>query len=523
MASITKLGKGKQPARAIDFVDPTDDRKRKRIRLGIVQHRDAVEAKHRIEKLLTARVLNQSIDSETAMWLSGVSDEIHERIVRAGLCEPREPKQTSPGLADWITRYLEQRAPEIAVGSLQRIRQTGNRLEDHFGSARPLDSIFAADAKAWRADMLIEGLAEATARLHCRNAKSIFNEAVEQELIEKSPMAKLKSGSVAANRDRFVSEEETRQLLETAPSLDWRVLIGLARLAGLRIPSESHILTWDKVDWERRRLTVFAPKTGQTRVVPIVPELYALLSEAWDRAPDGATKLLTLSRNNLHRNFAIIIERAGLTVWPDMWQTLRRSAETMFAMQYPQHVVSGWIGHSVQVSLKHYVQTPDSVFEAAAALPVLRAAVTRRIDGNRSQLAETEERWKSSSAHKKSQQPFEATGFMKVGGAGIEPATPGFSIVVSGSSETGASVDSVNGSTMRTGEPEIRAQRIAQHETNAEGVGFPDVRKLSESDPALRLLVKVWGELPDSVKNRILRLADEAVQPLLRVIASDAR
>ncbi|NQV27744.1 MAG: hypothetical protein HQ518_25630, partial [Rhodopirellula sp.] len=172
MASITKLGKGKQPARAIDFVDPTDNRKRKRIRLGIVQHRDAVEAKHRIEKLLTARCLNQSIDSETAMWLAGVSDEIHERIARAGLCLPRKPVPTSPGLADWITQYLEQRAPEIAAGSLQRIRQTGNRLEEHFGHDRAIDSISAADAKAWRAGMLIEGLAEATARLHCRNAKS---------------------------------------------------------------------------------------------------------------------------------------------------------------------------------------------------------------------------------------------------------------------------------------------------------------------------------------------------------------
>ena len=435
VASITKLGKGKQPARAIDFVDPTDNRKRKRIRLGIVQHRDAVEAKHRIEKLLTARVLNQSIDSETAMWLSGVSCEIHERIARVGLCEPREPEATSPQLAEWITRYLEQRAPEIAAGSLQRIRQTGNRLEEHFGCVRPIDSISAADAKAWRADMLIEGLAEATARLHCRNAKSIFNEAVEQELIEKSPMAKLKSGSVAANRDRFVTAEETQKLLEAAPTLEWRILIGLARLAGLRIPSESHILTWDKVDWEKRRLTVFAPKTGQTRVVPIVPELFELLSEAWDRAPDGATEILTMSRNNLHRNFSAIIERAGLTVWPDMWQTLRRSAETMFAMQYPQHVVSGWIGHSVAVSLKHYVQTPDSVFESAAGLPVLRAAdsaaVTRRIDGNRSQLAETEERWKSSPAQKKSQQPFGVTGFSEVGGGGFEPPTPGFSILCS--------------------------------------------------------------------------------------------
>ncbi len=32
------------------------------------------------------------------------------------------------------------------------------------------------------------------------------------------------------------------------------------------------------------------------------------------------------------------------------------------------------------------------------------------------------------------------------------------------------------------------------------------------SGPGRRLLVEVWGELPDSVRNRILKLADDAVR-----------
>jgi hypothetical protein len=53
------------------------------------------------------------------------------------------------------------------------------------------------------------------------------------------------------------------------------------------------------------------------------------------------------------------------------------------------------------------------------------------VDENRSQLAETEERWKSLPAQKKSQQPFEVTGFSEMGGGGFEPPTPGFSILCS--------------------------------------------------------------------------------------------
>ena len=33
----------------------------------------------------------------------------------------------------------------------------------------------------------------------------------------------------------------------------------------------------------------------------------------------------------------------------------------------------------------------------------------------------------------------------------------------------------------------------------------------SEKAPALQLLVEVWDELPDSVKNQLLKLADDAV------------
>tara|TARA_R110002072_G_scaffold13481_3_gene57036 strand:+ start:131964 stop:132284 length:321 start_codon:yes stop_codon:yes gene_type:complete len=100
-----------------------------------------------------------------------------------------------------------------------------------------------------------------------------------------------------------------------------------------------------------------------------------------------------------------------------------------------------------------------------------------------------------------------------MGGGGIEPPTPGFSIVVSDTPGTGASVESVDGSAMLSSKPKTSAQQIAQHErsTGAEDVEFPDVRKLSGNDPTLRLLVEVWSELPDSVQSQILRLADVSV------------
>ncbi|MDG2358226.1 MAG: hypothetical protein P8M20_01085 [Planctomycetaceae bacterium] len=67
----------------------------------------------------------------------------------------------------------------------------------------------------------------------------------------------------------------------------------------------------------------------------------------------------------------MIVKRAGVKPWDDLWQTLRRSAETMFAETYPQKDVSAWIGHSVKVSLEHYAKPSETQFQAAANSPVL--------------------------------------------------------------------------------------------------------------------------------------------------------
>ena len=63
----------------------------------------------------------------------------------------------------------------------------------------------------------------------------------------------------------------------------------LCRIGGLRCPSELLPLTWGDVDWENNRLTVHSPKTehhagGESRVIPIFPELLPHLEEAYDQA-----------------------------------------------------------------------------------------------------------------------------------------------------------------------------------------------------------------------------------------------
>jgi integrase len=56
-------------------------------------------------------------------------------------------------------------------------------------------------------------------------------------------------------------DDPTSDGLDQCPSVEWKLVVGLARLAGLHCPSEIGALTWDHVNWEKGRLTVLATKT----------------------------------------------------------------------------------------------------------------------------------------------------------------------------------------------------------------------------------------------------------------------
>ena len=92
--------------------------------------------------------------------------------------------------------------------------------------------------------------------------------------------------------------------IEHAPNGTWKLLIGLSRFAGLRVPSEALSLRWQDVDWERGRLTVPSPKTqhlaGRSyRVIPLFPAVRPYLEAAWDDARESNPRPVTAPRKLL--------------------------------------------------------------------------------------------------------------------------------------------------------------------------------------------------------------------------------
>lgn len=128
---------------------------------------------------------------------------------------------------------------------------------------------------------------------------------------------------------------------------------------------------------------------------------------------EGATYVINFCRGrdcNLRTQLMRILGRAGLSAWPRLFHNLRASRETELAQDFPIHVVCKWIGNSVKVAQKHYLQVTDADSEKATSNPTSH----RPEDGGTPRHAET-----------KTAVPlaFANDTAVQIPPAGIEPAT----------------------------------------------------------------------------------------------------
>ena len=181
-------------------------------------------------------------------------------------------------------------------------------------------------------------------------------------------------------------------VLDACPDYEWRLIFALSRYGGLRCPSEHLRLRWADIDWEHERITVHAVKTEHhqgkgTRLVPIFPELMPYLREAFERAEAGAEHVISRYRRgnaNLRTQLERIILRAGLKPWPRLFQNLRSTRQTELEERFPSHVVCAWIGNSIKVAEKHYLQVTEDHYRRALQNAVPQVPAPGRKESQRS-------------------------------------------------------------------------------------------------------------------------------------------
>lgn len=384
MASVSKTSSG---ARRVQFFD--GENRRRSVHLGKVTDHAARSVATKIEALLAARLSGVPVDRETAEWVGSRDSVMYERLAEVGLV----PKREAATLAAFLDAYAAQRS-DVKPGTRITYGNVRRNLITYFGAQKPLRDITPGDSDEFRLNLTRcktaggEGLSDATARRRCKIAGQFFRAAVRKGLVAVNPFEGI-GGSVRSNKARmfFVTRAAADQVLAACPDLEWRLIFALARFGGLRTPSEHYGLRWGDIDWAGNKFLVHSPKTerhegSDSRWVPIFPELRPLLTEAFEKAPEGSEYVVDRYRNqaNLRTRFNKIIKRSGLQPWPKLFHNLRSTRQTELAAEYPLHLVCAWLGNKAAVAAEHYLQITDEDYRRAAEAVCTPCAVTYERD-----------------------------------------------------------------------------------------------------------------------------------------------
>ena len=207
----------------------------------------------------------------------------------------------------------------------------------------------------------------------------VLNWAVDMEWLPKSPAKNIQKGSFRnPQNDRMFSMEEYAKLLDACPNQEWRTIIALARIGGLRCPSELKRLRWTDINWAENRFLVRASKTERherhrERIVPLFPELRAELDRLFfslDETDENEFVIEQYRRScwNLGVPFKKISRRAGLGTIVQPFRNMRRTRSNEVRRKWGDLKERLWIGHSEQVMEKFYAVLADDEFAEAAGV-----------------------------------------------------------------------------------------------------------------------------------------------------------
>lgn len=373
--------------------------KRHAIRPGAMSVKDARELRGHVTELEKSARFGVSPKPTTLAWLAGIGDDLLGKLAAKKLCAARMSTDSAPTtitVRAFLDRYLAGKA--VKSQTIAAARQPANKLCEYLDSLRPdftLADMTRGVAKDFCAWLKRGDYAEATVARWIVRCREFFADAIDRDLIGNNPFAKIRGGSQAnEERFRFIDRSTTQRLIDAAPDAEWRLIIALARYAGVRTPSETFALTWGDVDWDRRRMRIPSVKTAHcgkgSREIPLFPELRPYLESVFDTAAPGTVHVVATHRLgscNLRTQLMRIIRRAGLEAWPRLFHNLRASRQNELMESHPIHVVCDWIGNSALIAGEHYLHVRESDFDAALESVSQSGALSNQSKQSRANLS----------------------------------------------------------------------------------------------------------------------------------------
>lgn len=347
--------------------------RRRTIHVGTLSARQAESFKVRVEEISAAKLSNSDLRDDTAIWLRDLSDKLHRKLVKVGLVQPRN---VAPVVIRTIRQVVDEfhaKRLDVKASTKANWKQGHESLVEFFGPDRDFASITLGDADDWRQKQIANGYRDATIRKRTRMIKLLYRWAMRRGYVSSNPFVDMKSSSVEGKIKPYVTKADALKVMDKLPNHHWRLFFALGRFGGLRLPSEALALRWSDVHWDENKIRVRVPKLEHmadkaVREIPIFADLRPWLETAYEQAEPGESRVIVLpdvTHTMLRKTVRQAVDKAGVKPWLCVFHALRSSCEIDLAESFPVHIVAKWIGHSIRIAERHYLNANDAHFTLA--------------------------------------------------------------------------------------------------------------------------------------------------------------
>ena len=272
---------------------------------------------------------------------------------------------------------------------------------------RKLDDVSVIDLERWRANRIAVGNKTTTINRDIASIKAVFNRAVDFEIIEQNPIAKVKKAREDTRpRVRYLNDEELRSLLDALDRREerrcgerdsanrWRKERGYLALPNLnKYAFTDHLkpmillslhtgmrrgeifdLKWQHVDFSVRSIAVVGEtaKSGKTRHIPMNRTSFDVLS-CWQKQCTKSSGRVFKNAdghrfNNVKRSWTAILKQAGIVSF--RWHDMRHHFASRLAMAgVDLNAIRELLGHSdYEMTLRYAHLAPEHKRKAVELL-----------------------------------------------------------------------------------------------------------------------------------------------------------
>jgi len=291
----------------------------------------------------------------------------------------KNTKNEIPTVNEYIKRSFELRKGERCSSTIYAHGKNYDKyIKSVFGNKK-LDKITSSDFTIWQNNLQEkEHLAKATILKIRSSINSMYEDAIEENIVKFNPITKVKklneTEKPKVNRIKLkpFNKEEISKILNTAKAQD-RNMLATFFFTGLRA-SELIGLRWDSINFTNKTITVreqivngnhksILKTTKSRRIVPIIKTLLPYLEEQYKITGDKESHVFLTQRSNKHYHSAgrvreqiwVKILESSNVEYRNLHQTRGTFISTLIANGEDITYVSKIVGHeNVKVTLEKY-------------------------------------------------------------------------------------------------------------------------------------------------------------------------